>query len=139
MTHNNFDVSLQIFHPTADLSDVGKSLQLEVYRVWRAGSQRSTPLGRILDGTYDRSYLCLTLPGPPNDSISSKIETFVEQVAKTGNQKTLSDLRISGGELKLFVSADSIQETLNSTLLAHLGELGVSLSIDCTFDHGKSE
>src|SRR5213075_663764 len=48
----SFQVTLAISHPSIDPSDISRALSLAPSRQTRAGQQRVTPTGKLLNGTY---------------------------------------------------------------------------------------
>lgn len=126
----SFEASFQAYHPSRDLKALGIALKLKPFRLWRAGDKRVTPAGTMLNGVYDQSYICIRIPVRRSDSPSEAITKFSNRLVSARTEVMMSDLRVSGGKFRLFISPDALQDEFDSSLLSRLGTLGVSLGFD---------
>jgi hypothetical protein len=124
-------VSLNITHPTWDLSGVCDALGLQPKIIWKNGDEKRAPRGQKLTGihTYSR---CLINFGPTTtESLTKQLEAAL--VLLRPHQALLRELSSSGGELNFSVglfSGENTMEVLNIKLM----ETMVSLRIDLVLD-----
>lgn len=132
MASYKFKVSFRIKHPEENLELAAKKLDINPFRIWKAGSLRETPKGKRLDGEYDHSYCCLRLESKEELCRSDLISKFLEKLEKDG--KYWSDLSLSGGELSLVIFNEKDKGgyigEFDWQLLDRLSKLKISLGFD---------
>lgn len=132
MVSKKFRISFQIKHPEENLEIAAKKMGINPFRIWRAGSQRETPKGKMLDGKYDYSYCCLRLENREGLCGSDLIASFLEELEK--HHKYWSDLSSSGGKLSLVIfnekDKSSYVDEFDWQLLDRLSKLKISLGFD---------
>jgi hypothetical protein len=123
---------IRIEHPEDDLIYFSSLLSIHCIRTWRAGEQRTTPIGRILPGVYKRSYWYSEhIEFSEKKGFSSTLANVINRLQKI--QKEIEELKQTGGFIELyfqFPGSVNNGDTIPSSQLKILGELGVDLSLE---------
>lgn len=130
-----FDVELFIVHPSLDPAEIERALGMKG-RSHRVGESRRTPKGTPLSGVYPETRW--------RHSIRHTFTTqwftpaVVDFVASLESHKEfLSSLRETGGSATVilqFLGDGYLADNIPQSTLAKLGELGLSLGIECFVD-----
>lgn len=125
-----YHVSFRIRHPTINSEDICKELGLEAEFKWKAGEERKTPKGQILQGVNEESYCCFQLKPSRNTGLASFLKRNNKKLYR--HKKFLDTIRSTGGKLEYFigwfVDKDS-GEIFDLELLKQLVDLGIDFSI----------
>ncbi|WCM92982.1 hypothetical protein M5C99_22055 [Acidovorax sp. NCPPB 2350] len=121
-------ISLQIRHAFQDLERLAVGLEFPIARLWVAGTDRKSPRGDPLIGTYQESYLAMKI-NPPEGTIAEAIgmvhRAFLSAPADLLPVLADPDLRKS-----LYCTLDSEGERLDLNSLSILVELGIELEVE---------
>src|SRR5262245_58169260 len=102
-----YSVSLRVFHPSAEPSEITRELHMEPRRTWRAGDPRATPVGTPLPGTYAETYwytkLC-SLVAASNEPLESALVRFVDGLRT--HEQFLRRMRRDGGRAEFYVGVN---------------------------------
>lgn len=134
MENCKFKVSLHLKHADGDLEPLAVNLGLKPFRIWKAGSQRATPKGKILNGQYDHSYCCVRLENKKKSSVSELVSKLLDKMEIDYEQWI--DFSVSGGELSLIVFNEEDEaerhyvDEFDWQLLGRLSKLRISLGFD---------
>jgi hypothetical protein len=118
-------------HPIRDLTFLSSFLGLSCSRSWIAGSQKQTPTGSPLSGTYPESYWAAQLDFPSEDGFVKQLVFTLDLLINV--KETLHDFKISGGKIEIYLQlsgAVNNGDAIDSALLYTMGELGVDLLIE---------
>jgi hypothetical protein len=131
-----FNLSLNIRHPTIDPARITHMLGIEPQHAWRAGDPRRSPAGEGLQGVYRESYWTARLiPEPQVSSEGVSIEAYLMQTVSLLHraQDFLEQLNIEGGVAELHVSLfarGDFRLGLIADALALLGRLRLAIVLD---------
>jgi hypothetical protein len=124
-------VSLNITHPTQDLSEVCDALGLQPKIIWKQGEESRTPKGNKIGGvrTYSR---CLINFGPTSTvSLVKQLEAALALLLP--HRVLLQELSFSGGKLHFSVGlfcGDDAMELLDTKLMETMVSLRINLVLD---------
>jgi len=136
MNPYSYNISLRLWHPSIDPSEITKQLGISPKRTWVAGERRSTPKGTLLEGNNKETYWF----GPIHDEsflysedvdLEEYLTNFTQTLQKHSN--FLKEIRATGGRVEYFIGlyTDSNSgSVLPASLLLSLGELGIDLALD---------
>lgn len=125
------NLSIRFWHPTKDLSFLSSLLGLSCVRSWVAGTQRQTPRGNLLPGLYRESYWYSDLVFNVEERFNGQFSHAIDILVKAN--ETIREIKDSGGVIELYLQLPgsvNIGDTIDSTLLCRLGEMGVNLSVE---------
>ena len=132
MKGERYSVSLRIWHPSADPSDLTAALGIEPDRCWRSGDARTTSKGRILEGFRENTYwVARVLESAPESYLADALQALVGQFSR--HKGFFRKVRSEGGKVEFFVGwyiERNIGDEFDISLLAGLADLGVNLSLD---------
>ncbi|KWV52958.1 hypothetical protein AS156_10035 [Bradyrhizobium macuxiense] len=135
-TPRRFDVELFIVHPSLDPADISRALGMEGHFSHRVGDQRKTPKGTLLSGVYPDTRWRHSIRHTVTEQwFGSEVEGFVERLEP--HKEFLTNLRETGGSATViiqFLGDGYLADEVPPTTLAKLGELGLSLGIECFID-----
>lgn len=126
-----FYASFTARHPSCDLGNLLAPLGVKPRYCWKAGDQRRTPTGQVLEGNYDLSYSSCDLPLPETDDLAVWLQQSVDFLRPLSKQ--LVSFGDDGGSLSFYIGLEKgVFEgtTLEPKLLAELGALRISIGID---------
>lgn len=132
----SYSISLRVFHPDIEPSEITSALAREPVRAWKAGEARQTPKGTPLDGVYSQSYwYCNLIPDREISSEGTLLEEYLALLAgHLSRHKTFFQrVRAERGRVELFIGVYGVRNyglELSPVLLASIGELGLSLAFD---------
>ena len=122
-------ISLRLRHPSADLSAIAKEIGLEPHRAWMKGDARQTPKAQPLEGHYDSSYVTVQIEAG-TDSVNDVLQRLCDRLA--GHMNRITEIRNTGGSLEVYITlAAGHGLSIDHATLLRLGELGLSLELDC--------
>jgi len=136
----SFKVSLWITHPNVDPRDISRALSLSPSHQSRAGQQRVTPTGELLDGTYQFSSWVHAFETGSVTDLTEFLPSIIAQIKS--NTSYFWDIVNEGGSVELFcgVFADgNWDESFHHLLLRDLVEMAVDLRIDVYPKSGASD
>lgn len=119
-------ISLRLTHPTHDLSNLAKKLQLPVSRIWTAGEARSAPKGDALTGKQQESYCAMKIVTPAG-TIAAAIDAIRHALA--GSPSLTSDFSTAHLRKSLYCTLESEGEVLELDALRALLEMEIRLEI----------
>jgi hypothetical protein len=136
MNPYQFRISLQLRHPTMDLSFATAKFGLIPRRQWVSGAARTTMAGAPLEGTNDRSYWTAPLLGgemldSSNQDLEETLELIVDQLRP--HAEFLTGFRLSNGSTSLAIGIfgpENFGIGLAPQLLGGLAALGIELGLD---------
>jgi hypothetical protein len=135
-THRRFDVELFIVHPSLDPSDISRALGMEGHSAHRAGDQKKTPKGTLSPGVYSDTRWRHSIRHTVTEQwFASQVEGFVARLEPY--KEFLTNLRETGGSATViiqFLGDGYLADNIPLTTIAKLGELGLSLGIECFID-----
>ena len=114
-----------------DPADISRQLRLSPSRKWKAGTQRTTPTGKQLTGTYKETYCVFDLDEKSDGDLESTLLTLTKQFHSF--EHFLKKVRSTGGSIEYFIGLFVKKNTgleLDSGLMAQLVNLGIDLSFD---------
>jgi hypothetical protein len=126
-----YKISLRITHPNMDPEDISGQLGLSPFRKWKAGSQRTTPTGKQLPGTYKETYCVFDLDEKSDGELESTLCTLTKQFRSL--KHFFKKVRSTGGSIEYFIGLFVEKNTgieLDGNLMAQLVNLGIDLSFD---------
>ena len=131
MKYQRTTLSLQFRHPERDLTAICDELGLAPKFIWKAGDQRRTPRGNLLEGIRPSSYCSIDLGPTRRVSLARQIETALGLLQP--HRRMLRRFSSSGGGISLFIGwfldAD-IREVLEHRLLGQAADLRVAIDLD---------
>lgn len=125
------NISIRFRHPTENLEFISSLLGLTCFRNWTVGSPQQTPTGEPLKGKYNDSYWVSRLEFPSEEGFIEQLMYIIDLLVK--EKETLYDLKTTGGSIEIYLQlSGSINngDTINSSLLKIMGDLGVDLLIE---------
>jgi len=135
-TPRRFDVELFIVHPSLGPAEISRALGMEGHFTHRVGDQRKTPNGTLLPGIYsDTRWRHSIRHTVTEQGFASRVVGFVESLQC--HKKFLASLKGTGGSATViiqFLGDGYLADEIPPTTLAKLGELGLSLGIECFID-----
>ena len=114
-----------------DAEKICVQLGLEAKHKWTAGSQRKTPKGDLLEGTYDESYCTFPIDHDEETELADLIKSSTQSLKLCENLLQL--ISSTGGRLEYFIgwySSGNSGEEFDSDLIAELASLRIGLSFD---------
>jgi len=102
MKYQRTTLSLQFRHPERDLTAICDELGLAPKFTWKAGDQRRTPRGNLLEGIRPSSYCSIDLGPTRRVSLARQIETTLGLLQP--HRRMLRRFSSSGGGISLFIS-----------------------------------
>ncbi|MDR2549861.1 MAG: hypothetical protein LBD10_06670 [Desulfobulbus sp.] len=125
-------MSIRLRHPSCDLSNFSSLLSMRCFRVWVAGSQRETPAGKKLLDVYKESYWCSeSIRFSEKKGFSLDLKNIINRLKNIENE--IKFIKSTGGDVEIYVnflgSVDN-GDTIDSSTLKTIGELGVNLSLE---------
>ena len=124
-------VLVRFDHPSKDLSFLSDLLGFQCFRSWIAGEPRNTPNGKLLPGTYDRSYWVSSLEFCDNATLNKQINLAIERLSKV--EEAVQELLSSGGMVVIyfqFPGSVNIGTSIDRNNLKKMVELGVGIDIE---------
>jgi hypothetical protein len=121
-------LSLNIVHPTHDLSDVCDALGFQPNIIWKKGDEGRTPKGNKIGGVREYSRCSINFGPAATESLAKKLEAAL--VLLKPHQTLLRGLSSSGGKLNFFVGlfcGENTVEMLDLPLLEAMVELKIEL------------
>jgi hypothetical protein len=135
-TPRRFDVELFIVHPSLDPAEISRAFWMEGHFTHRVADQRKTPKGTLLPGVYsDTRWRHSIRHTVTQQWFASGVIGFVERLEP--HKEFLASLRETGGSATLiiqFLGDAYLGDDIPTTTLVKLGELGLSLGIECFMD-----
>jgi hypothetical protein len=135
-TPRRFDVELFIIHPLLDPADISRALGMEGHFSRRVGDQRKTPKGTLLPGVYPDTRWRHSIRRTVTEQwFASEVVAFVGRLEP--HKEFLANVRATGGSATViiqFLGDGYLADDIPLTTLAKLGELGLSLGIECFID-----
>ena len=131
-----YAITLRVFHPDIEPTEITNALSLEPVRAWKAGHSRQTPKGTPLEGVYRESYWYTELiPDGEHSSEGTLLEEYLDHIATKLAPSTqfFARIRAEGGRVELFIGtygARNFGFEFSPTLLASLAGIGLSLAFD---------
>jgi Domain of unknown function (DUF4279) len=132
-TQRRFDVELFIVHPSLDPEEISRVLGLEGHFSHRVGEPRKTPRGTLLSGVHpDTRWRHSVRHTVAEQWFASAVVDFVGRLEP--HREFLASLRETGGSATViiqFLGDGYLADSIPLTTLVKLGELGLSLGIEC--------
>jgi hypothetical protein len=131
-----YSITLRVFHPNIDPSEITNVLALEPKRAWKAGDSRQTPNGTPLEGFYRESYWYSDLiPHGEHSSEGNLLEDYLDELAKQLAPSRAFFARVcsEGGRVEFFIGmygARNYGFELPPSLLSAVADIGLSLTFD---------
>lgn len=131
----SYQITLRIFHPSIEPTEITTALGLQPKRAWKAGQPRQTPKGTPLDGIYSESYWFTNLTDGEQISEGTLLEDYVDHFCCQLSQHSqfFNQIRKEGGKIELHASSYSKRNygfEFSPTLTQKLSDLGLTLWID---------
>lgn len=131
MSAYKFSVNVVVRHQTRRAEEIASALGWEPHNAWSAGDSRVTPAGTKLTGTRQDTMCAFRFESDEDQAASAVAEKLEHLLVR---RSYLTELLGSGGTLTLNIGLNgqfsSSLELLPETLRA-IGELGISLSVEC--------
>lgn len=126
----SYQVSLQIWHPSANPNDIIQSVGRAPKRPWAAGEPRRTPVGNPLSGTQRETYCVFDIGKGEDGDLAACLSRAVADLM--GSAPLFHKLRATGGRLNFYVTWTPGQrgEVFDTDLLSGMALLGVDLGIE---------
>ena len=125
-------MSVRLWHPSYNLTHFSALLSMRCFRTWLAGSQRETPIGTRLSGVYKESYWCSEpIRFFAKKGFNSDLANIIIRLQKIKNE--IQMIKSTGGGVEIymhFLGSVNNGDTINSSQLKLLGELGVDLLLE---------
>jgi len=102
--------------------------------MWKAGDQRTTPVGTPLSGVYAETYWCTrlcSLVAAVDESLETALARFV--VALRAHEEFLLRMKREGGGAEFYVGVNgpaSFGFEFHPLLLTDLASMGITLSLE---------
>ena len=125
-----FNLSLWVNHPDADLSGIPVRLGMPALRVWKKGDTRIARNGRLLGGLYNESYCSIQFERGEVHLPSGLVAAI--QILRP-HKEYLHELFDSGATISFFVGWHSdfnSRDVLDWQILRDLADLKISLDLD---------
>ncbi len=135
MSDYTYSISLRITHPNIDPGKITDKLGFEPFRKWKAGENRMTPVGTLLEGENKESYWAADMH---NEKKLKSTDVYMEDYLVELNNRLKSqksyfaELIATGGCIEYFIgwfSADNVGLTLNTELMKQTAELGIEIGL----------
>ena len=129
-----YAISLRIWHPSIDPTEITAALRLNPARVWRAGDLRSTPKGGALEGLYRESYWAsgdLVRGEWPGKSLSAALNELLDRLVEHRN--FFRAVRDANGRSEFFVGwyfEGNSGDVIDCRTLGRMADLCLDLSLD---------
>lgn len=136
MSDYEFTMSLRIRHPDMDPDLITRTLGLQPQHTWRAGEERKSSAGDVLNGTYRESYwVCGLMPQPKLSTGQVGVESELQHALSTLRRSFdfLQSLQESGGTTEVYINIFAREEfriDLLAEVSAVLGRLGITMAIE---------
>jgi Domain of unknown function (DUF4279) len=131
MKHQRTNLSLQIKHPTRDLSAVCDAFGLRPARLWKVGDERRTPKGNKIGGIRTESACSVHVGPTARKPLSKQIEAAL--VLLKPHRRMLRNLSSTGGKISFFVGwfcDEHTGESLNQEILEEMADLRIGLDLN---------
>lgn len=131
MGSSKFDISLRLKHPELELGIFCNTLGLEPTRKWKAGEQRTTPSGTLLEGIYDFSYCSCRLSPSDDQELLDTLKGYNE-IFKP-HKELFHQIRATGGRIEYFIGwyiNGNAGEIFDLDLFVSLIDLGIEIALD---------
>ncbi|WP_243366542.1 DUF4279 domain-containing protein [Fundidesulfovibrio soli] len=126
-----FSVSLRFWSKSIDCIEIANVILLQPDISHKAGEQRKTPKGTLLDGIYKENYCVFRIERQDDEDLSELLERIADDLLP---YKDLFDrVRDEGGVAEFFIgwfTSGNSGDIFNHQLLQKLGELSIDLSFD---------
>jgi hypothetical protein len=125
------NISLNVVHPTDDLSRLGVALGLQPHVLWAKGDKKRTPKGNEIGGCRNYSRCTISFGDPCVATLSTQIAAALLKIQP--HRKILQDITDSGGKINFFIGLFCVQntiETLGLDILKALVEMRIELVLD---------
>ena len=124
-----YEVSLQIWHPSADPDFIVHQIGREADSCHARGNQPRTPKGQLLEGTYPDNYCLFRLGEREDGELATFLEAAVAELTRL--KPVFDDLRATGGRIVMGILwwTGPRGEVLPVDLLASIANLGIDLGI----------
>src|SRR5213082_491937 len=125
-----YEVALQVWHPSADSSDIIQQIGRTAGASYAAGEQRRSLSGSPLEGVYRESYCLFRLGDGEDGDLARFLEARVAELAPL--KPVFAQLRATGGKIMFGIlwTEGSTGEVFDVDLLAGIANLGVDLGIE---------
>jgi hypothetical protein len=124
-------LSFCVDHENLDLSVIPEQLNLPTNRLWKAGQPRMVPNGRLLGGSYEKSYCSIPFEHTPEVSLPVSLKVALAKLMP--HKPFLEELVASGANLRFFVgwfSNSNSRDCLDWRLLREIADMKISLDLD---------
>lgn len=129
-----YSVSLRVFHPSAEPSEITRELGMEPRRTWKVGDPRATPTGTPLPGTYAESYWYTKLCSLVASSAESLESALLRLVGGLRNhEQFFLRVRRDGGRAEFYVGVNGPRSygfEFDPVLMTELASIGLTLSLE---------
>jgi hypothetical protein len=119
--------TFKVFHPKRAAEDLERALALAATHRHTAGARRSTPTGRLLDGTYDQTYCSFNFLG------TGVLEADIGRLALllAPKHELLNSIVSEGGVLRCSVGVNRshLPLTFSVEMLRELSSLGIIVDV----------
>jgi hypothetical protein len=125
-----YRVTLQIFHPSADPSDIVQRIGRTADHSWAVGEPRQTPSGRALEGAYRETYCVFEIGRGDDGELAALLGRAAAELE--GAKSLFRDLRATGGSINFYVywTVGGRGEVFDVALLSSIARLGIDLGIE---------
>jgi hypothetical protein len=127
---SKYQLSFRIFHPSIDPVVISHKLGILPRYQWMVGSQKKTPKGVALGGTYTSSYWCCDV-ATSNQGLNFALQKFTRKLVS--HRQFLLRLAQQGSLeyfIGIFAEGESCGEVLGWEILKAISELQIKLSLD---------
>lgn len=131
MTEMLVNVSLRAWHPKLLAVEITDVFGLPVEVSHSINDPRSAPNGRLLAGTYENTYVCMTLVRKKMVELDDELLVCIENIKLHGD--FLANLLTTGGEVEFYVSIfldGSCGFNFGRWLINELAKFGLGVSVE---------
>ncbi|MCC7038603.1 MAG: DUF4279 domain-containing protein [Alphaproteobacteria bacterium] len=126
----HYKLLLRFFHPTMDMQDVSRLLNLKPNYYWNAGEPAKSPTGRILNFKRRNSYWSYEVDAE-DTAFSKSIKELLDLILphKSFLEKFVSE----GGRVNFYLQLSglvNVGDTLSFNLLSKMAELKIELDVE---------
>ena len=131
MKHQRTKLSLQIRHPTRDLSTVCSALGLRPANLWKVGDERRTPKGNKIGGLRTDSHCSVDLGPTTRRPLSKQMEAALELLKP--HRRMLRRLSSTRGRIGFFAGwfcDEHTGATFDYQILEGMADLRIALDLN---------
>jgi hypothetical protein len=111
---------------------ISSALEMKPYREWKAGHQRMTRTGQLLQGVYSETYWCSEGVRGEGFDLASTLESELEKME--GKRAFFGDFCSTGGEIEIYIGwftgEKNTGEVFGWELLKRFAAMQIGLALD---------